>query len=396
MALLKKIVTIEATGMGVKRYINICHYHHISINNLKCVNNTYYFEMNADDYKKTKEYIKSTCIKTKIIKKQGLPFHLNKNRNRYGLLIGVLIFVGGLLFLSRFIWQIDINGNMYYSDEELLDYLDEQNIRLGSLATINNDLLETEIRGSFDKIIWVSVSVEGTKLTIDLKEENSNPILPENQEIRDIIATKDGIIDSIFVRTGTAIVKPGDEVKKGDILVTSKVICKNEYDEELKVIYTNADADIIISTSYEYKDTILRTYGEKEYTGNIMEEELVRIGNRELATDFKCKYEHYDILVEYTSNNEIFPVLYGYKYYREYKIITKSYTDEMLTNLLEENLTNYLNILQENSIQITAKSVKIDLYGLSGTASGIINVKEAAIAYEKPIITQENEGTEPK
>ena len=393
MPLLKKDITILATGTGLKRYINICHHHHIHIKNLKYSNNTYIFEINADDYKRTKEFIKSTGIRTNIIKKQGIPFRLNQNRNRYGLILGIIIFFTGLLFLSKFIWQIDINGNIYYSDEEILDYLSYQNIRIGSATTINNEVLETGIRSVFDQIIWVSVSVDGTKLTIDVKEDNSNPILPENDEIRDIVATKDGVIESIFVRTGTAIVKVGDEVKKGDVLVTSKVVCKNEFGEEVKEIYTAADADIVISTSYEYNDTILRTYEEKGYTGNVMKEELVRIGNREVATDFKCNYEHYDILVEYTSQNEYFPVLYGYKYYREYQIISKSYTDETLTKLLEENLANYLNILQENSIQITNKSVKIDLYGLSGSATGTIHVLEDATAYEKPIITRENEGT---
>lgn len=393
MSLLKKNVIIEATGAGVKRYINICHHHKIPLNNLKCQNNKYYFEINADAYINTKEYIKTTGIKTKIIKKQGMWFWLHKNHNRYGILFGVMLFIGGLFFLSRFVWKIEINGNLYYSDEVILEYLAENNVKTGSAAILNEEILETGIRERFEKIIWVSVSLDGTKLTIDLKENNTNPIMAENEEIRDIVAAKDGIVESILVRTGTAIVKPGDEVKKGDVLVTSKVVCANEYAEEIKIVYTCADADIVINTSYEYKDVINREYEEIEYTGNVMEEELVRIGNRELYTDFKCDFENYDIVVDYTKENPFVPILYGYKYYREYKIIKKSYSDESLTALLEGNLNNYLNILEENSVQITGNSVKIELYGLSGCASGIINVRERAIAYEEPVIIEQSEGT---
>lgn len=392
MSILNKSLHLEATGTGVKRYINICHHHKIPLNNVKCVNNTYSFEMDAKDYINSKEFIKTTGIKIRIIKKTGSYFFLKNNKNRYGLLIGILLFVGGLLLLSRFIWQIEINGNIYYSDEVIIDYLKENNIKTGSIAIINDEALETGIRETFDRIIWVSASIDGTKLTINLKENNTNPIMAESESIRDIVASKDGVIESILVRSGTAIVKPGDTVKKGDVLVTSKVVCTNEYAEEIKTIYTNADADIIINTSYEYNDTINREYEEKEYTGNIMEEELVRIGNREVETNFKCDYEHYDIVVEYKNPSPYVPVLYGYKYYREYKIIKKSYSDESLTALLEENLNNYLNILSENSIQITGNSVKIELYGLSGSAMGTINVKESAIAYEEPIIIEQTEG----
>lgn len=392
-SLLSKNIELEATGIGVKRYINICHHHKIPINNIRCINNTYYFEMNADDYKCSKEYIKTTCIKVRIVRKWGTWFWLNNNRNRYGLLLGILIFIGGLFFLSNFLWKIEINGNLYYSDEVILDFLTENNIKTGAVALINSEELESAIRESFDKVIWVSVSVEGTKLTIDLKENNSNPIMADETAVRDIVATKDGVVESIFVRTGTAIVKPGDEVKKGDVLVTSKVVCANEYGEEVKVVYTNADADIVINTSYDYIDIIKRDYTEKEYTGNVMEEELVRIGNREIETNFKCKYENYDVVVDYTIENNFVPILYGYKYYREYKIVNKSYSDENLTMLLEENLNNYLNILIENGVQITGNSVKIDLNGLEGCASGTINVKEQAITYEEPIITEESEGT---
>lgn len=390
MSFFNKNLYLEATGTGVKRYINICHYHKIPLKNIKCINNTYFFEMDANDYINSKEYIKTTGIKIRILKKKGSYFFLKKNKNRYGLLIGLIIFILGLFVLSRFIWQIEINGNIYYSDEVILDYLRENNVKTGSIAIIDDEALEIGIRDAFDRIIWVSASIDGTKLTINLKENNTNAIIAESESIRDIVASKDGVIESILVRSGTAIVKPGDEVKKGDILVTSKVVCINEFGEEMKTIYTNADADIIINTSYEYKDEINREYEEKEYTGNIMEEELIRIGNTEVETNFKCNYEHYDIVVEYKNPSPYAPILYGYKYYREYKIIKKSYSDESITAILEGNLNNYLNILKERSIQITGNSVKIELNGLSGSAAGTINVKENAIAYEEPIISEQS------
>lgn len=388
---MNNIVVIEATGSGVKRYINICHHHNICIKNIQFIDDMFSFEMKAKDYMKSKAFIKITGIKTRIINKKGIYFRLNKNRNRYGLVFGLMIFIGGLLFLSRFIWDIRINGNLYYSDETIIEYLYSKNIKKGVVAILDEDGLEADIRANFDRIIWVSVSVNGTGLIIDLKENNTNPNMSVLDGARDIIASKDGVIESVMVRTGTPIVKPGDTVQKGDVLVTSKVSCINEYGEEIKQVYTNADADIMINTSYSYEDIINRDYSEKEYTGNVIKENLIRIGNRELSTNFKCKYKNYDVVTEY-STKSISLVTYGYRYYREYNIINKSYSDESLRILLEDNFNEYLNILQENSIQITGKSVKIDLYGHFGSATGNISVIEPAIAYSEPIITKQVEG----
>ena len=80
---------------------------------------------------------------------------------------------------------------------------------------------------------------------------------------------------------------------------------------------------------------------------------------------------------------------YCYRYYREYKIVEKNYTDTQLKSLLYENLTNYINNLEENSIQILDKSVKIDIIGFKGVAKGTIKLIEPAFYYQDPIIIEE-------
>ena len=61
---MNNIVVIEATGSGVKRYINICHHHNICIKNIQFIDDMFSFEMKAKDYMKSKAFIKITGIKT--------------------------------------------------------------------------------------------------------------------------------------------------------------------------------------------------------------------------------------------------------------------------------------------------------------------------------------------
>ena len=82
----------------------------------------------------------------------------------------------------------------------------------------------------------------------------------------DIVAEKDGRITSIVTRNGVPLVKPGDEVKKGDILVSGKVEVKNDAGEVVNYHYQNADADIEAETTLEYENEHRFSHSEKKYT----------------------------------------------------------------------------------------------------------------------------------
>lgn len=387
---MKNIVKIQVSGMSTERFVNISRHHLIYYKNIINTSDGFIAEMNASDFLRLKPIINSTGVRIKILSKKGMYFTYRANRNRFALIWGIIIFIGIIYTLSTYIWRIDFNGNSYYSDETLLEFLEYNSINKGLKASkIKEDELESLIRKEFEKIIWVSVSVNGTRLTIDIRENDTKPISQDEQAPKDIIATKDGIIRTIFVRTGTALVKPGDTVKEGDVLVSSKVSCTNESMEEIKTIYTVADADILIETIYDYEDIVNRNYEEHIYTGKVMEQSVVRVGNTMLITPKKnCDFDNYDVVVDYVKPfGKRFE--YCYRYYREYEIEEKNYTDSQLKTILEENLSNYINFLEENSIQILEKSVKIDIIGFKGVASGTIRMIEPAIHFKDPIIIEE-------
>lgn len=63
------------------------------------------------------------------------------------------------------------------------------------------------------------VNINGTNVIINIVKSTDIPDIIDYSEHCDIVAKKDGIIYSIVAQNGTAIVKPGDEVKKDDILI---------------------------------------------------------------------------------------------------------------------------------------------------------------------------------
>ena len=73
----------------------------------------------------------------------------------------------------------------------------------------------------YTNVSWININRRGTVAYISLgmkdTEKEENNIRPS--AYANIVASRDCVIDEITVQRGTALVKPGDAVKKGDIII---------------------------------------------------------------------------------------------------------------------------------------------------------------------------------
>ena len=143
---------------------------------------------------------------------------------------------------SLFIWDIHFEGNEKWPDETLAEYLRNEGVAPFMLKSeVDCPGIVKNIRKEYNDIVWVSASVDGSRLKIQIKEnedtllnesgsENTDKKTSADGEERptDLIAATDGIITSIVTRSGIPQVHVGDEVKKGDILVLGRVDVVND------------------------------------------------------------------------------------------------------------------------------------------------------------------------
>ena len=125
-----------------------------------------------------------------------------------------------------------------------------------------------EIRTQYDDVVWVSASLDGSRLKIQIKENEDSFEKEEKKKDEnavDLVASSDGVITKIVTRTGTPQVHVGDTVKKGDILVSGRVEIVNDSKEVIGYKYCHADADIFADTQMEYEDELSASYEEKVY-----------------------------------------------------------------------------------------------------------------------------------
>ena len=98
---------------------------------------------------------------------------------------------------------------------------------------------------------WLSENTDRSYST--LPEET----LPDSSG-SSLVAACDGTVTDMVIRSGMACVSIGQEVQKGDLLVSGIIPVTNDENEVVAQEYVNADADIVLEISDTYTSIILR------------------------------------------------------------------------------------------------------------------------------------------
>ena len=289
-------VRMLITGLNTERFLNMLIQDGIKLYSVKFCDKGIYVKLSVDDYKKIRKAVRITGVHTVIVKRYGIRFRIFEYRKRYFFVIGGLLFIILNIFLTGRIYKIKIEGNVFYSDEEIYEYIQNEGVDYGHRADdIDCTLLEQGIRNNFENISWVSVNISGSSLKINVRENKGVIIDSKGDAPCDIIAEKDGQITEMIVRAGTPMVKVGDMVTKGTVLVSSKVDYNGIYGDSFGGRYVTADADIMIKVSDTYNKVTNRKYEVREYTGRTMTVNGVKLMDYYMIFNSeKCKYERYD------------------------------------------------------------------------------------------------------
>ncbi len=271
-------VIIRVEGLTLERFLN-----------LAASNDIYLWDINRVDYtvlemkvtirgfKELKEIVKKVGCRVELIDKKGLPFILYSFRQRKMLGFGFIIFFALIFYLSSLIWHVEIVGNETVKTEDILEVLERENIKKGIIKyRIDEEYVEYMLLKEFDIFSYLSVNIEGTKMTIEVKERDLPPEVIDENIPCNIVATKKGVIEKVIARNGRSVVKKGDVVEKGQVLITG--IITDEYSEI--EMYVHAEGEVLAKTLYSYKveEPIEKTV--KVETGEVYERRELKFGDR--------------------------------------------------------------------------------------------------------------------
>lgn len=163
---------------------------------------------------------KSGC-RVKILEEHGAPFLFRSLRKKGFFMWGLLIFVSLLFVLSSFIWEVRVKGAYRIPREDILAFAEECGIFAGAgRKNIDTDEAVKRFILNFKDISWISIDIHGTTAEITIAEALDEKTSPVKTAPSNIVAEKPGVIDKIYVSSGTPSVSEGDTVFEGDILIS--------------------------------------------------------------------------------------------------------------------------------------------------------------------------------
>lgn len=252
---LRGYLKIIIKGKFNENILNICAVNGIIIWKSRLVKKNIETHILIKDFKKLRKLMRGSNIRIHIIKKVGLPFKLKRNKERSGLLLGALLLFIGLYIMSGYIWVIDIVGNTYVKDAEILNSLRKIGVTEGIKASVIDPKVDREkFLLTCENLAWASLNVEGSRLTVNVTEIDKTK--PTNTPTN-LKAKADGIIKKIDVTSGNCVVKVGDTVKKGDLLVSgiNENIHNTAFVKSLGSIYAETTREYKITEKFNQKIT---------------------------------------------------------------------------------------------------------------------------------------------
>ena len=435
MSVVSNQVRCLVTGEETLRFVNLCRNNGIELRHLVRRENAIQMEIDAKNFKKLRPLVRKTHVKIHILNRHGPDFFFYRHKRRWWFLLGMTVFAGMIYILSLFVWQIDIDGNRKYTDALILQALAQMDVKTGCRKSeIDLPEIEEELRIMYNEITWVSASIAGTKLQIELREgdlkisgssgggQTGNVKRVENRENNpktqngesetdlpaNLVADEDAIITNLVVRRGTVAVRYGDEVKKGDVLIEGKVYIYNEDETLKKVDYLTAEGDVFGKYQELYEKHYQRKHEVRSYKGKNYRELGVAIVGKSFRLpvweNILKKQLEGNTLSEVWSWKKQFrltptfylPFALEYTEYVPYENVVEEYTDEVIKKMAEEELQKYLNELEKKGVQIISNSVTISLDADGGHVKGTLILdgpigKEVPISSEHMASTRHNE-----
>ena len=319
-------VNIVIEGYYIEQFINICNNKQIDLWNIKKENSIKIFaNVQIGDFKRLKPICKKTKCKVKIQNKKGLPFVIRKYKKRKFFFVFLLLIILTIIILSNFIWNIEIESDADIPKEEILELAKSEGLEIGKRkGAIDTKAVINKIRLERDDISWVGIEIDGTNATIKLVKADEKPEIINDDEYCNIVADKNAMILKVSAQNGTPLVKEGDIVTNGDVIVAGWM--EGKYTGKQ---YVHAQAEIQAKVWYTTTERVYLKETKKVETGETKNSYSVKINNFQINLPKSLpKFKKYDTIEENKKlklfSNFYLPfelVKYTYKEYKEEQVV---------------------------------------------------------------------------
>ncbi len=188
---------------------------------------TFVVHINGRDYKAAMNELKRLGVKIEILnnlQRKYLPVQLVK---RPILALGILLIVLLSVLMSRFVLLVRVEGNETVPTRLIQEQVFSSGVKLGSFSRrIRSEQVKNQLLEAIPQLQWAGVNIEGCVATVRVRENSLDAVQEKrNGFVTNVVASKDGIVESITVTEGQRLCAVGDAVKASQILISGYTDC---------------------------------------------------------------------------------------------------------------------------------------------------------------------------
>lgn len=188
---------------------------------------TFVVHIHGRDYKAAMNELKRLGTKVEILnnlQRNYLPVQLVK---RPVLAFGLLLIVILSVLISRFIIQVRVEGNETVPTRLIQEQVFSSGVKLGAFSRrIRSEQVKNQLLETIPQLQWAGVNIEGCVATVRVRENALDAVQEKRKGfVTNVVASKDGIVESVTVTEGQGLCAVGDAVKASQILISGYTDC---------------------------------------------------------------------------------------------------------------------------------------------------------------------------
>lgn len=212
---------IEITRGSIERFLNLALKERLNLWDIERLSDGMRATLTLADFFAMRPAARGSRCRVRILRRVGLPFLLKRLKRRPLLMAGAAVCLAVLIWAAGHLWVVEvrITGPQYLDPRAVSAVAAEVGLRRGaSLSGVDLERVAQHIKDRIQEVSWAVIRVEGTRAVIEVVEKASVTPLSQATCVH-LVARKSGVIEQVVPFQGEPLVKKGDVVQRGDLLV---------------------------------------------------------------------------------------------------------------------------------------------------------------------------------
>ena len=345
---IKGVYTVETKGRFPERVLNIASVSGIYLRNVRRKDEeTLTFSIGKKAYEKLSQ-TEIEGVSLTLTNCYGFPVFFKKHKKRIMLLLLPVLFIISSFVFSLFVWRVEITGGDKILQQQVLESISQKGVHFGALKhKIDQYNIKRTSIMEIDDLSWLWVDIRGTTAKVKIEKRTPKPEMIPINEPSDVVSLYGGMIEKMQVYCGIPLMKEGDVVEKGQVVVTGVFRSENE---NIPTYYHHATANITVRFIEEKTVIIPKTTIKKVPTGKKKSVFGVKFKKNQInfSLNSGISYAEYD-KIEKKYALPLIPLAFIKTEYHQAKV---EHTETDISAEIENRRKTFLDELQKENIEL--------------------------------------------